>query len=156
MSGSCDSANFVEDCFAKYYLVNPNGGGIAYIGNSDWGLTSDTRQLTPVLSSLFNNGTYASNRFDIGNAFHSIINSGVITKKWHPQLLSDPEVQVWTAKPATLSPILSTTAVCVGTQTVNVTITGLPTDITGRICFWKGDEVYVIKENVINGTYFNC
>ena len=75
MSGSCHSANFAEDCIAKYCLTNPAGGGVAFIGNTDWGLSGEDQQLKPFLSSIYNVGPYPSGRYDIGMAFQSIITS---------------------------------------------------------------------------------
>lgn len=154
MSGSCHSANFAEDCFAKYYLNNPNGGGVAYIGNTDWGLSGESQQLTPFLSSLFNSGLYAANRFDIGAAFQKIITSGVITKKWHPHLLGDPEMQVWTDVPQALNCTTSVSAILLGEQQLGVTISNLPSGQKAYICIQKDTEVYTTQEVSTNGTYY--
>ena len=161
MSGSCHSANFTEDCVANYYLKNPLGGGVAYIGNTDWGLSSDDQQLKPFLSSIFNEGTYyTSGRYDLGQAFHAILNNSTIISynnyylTWHPQLLGDPEMQLWTKVPDTLNVTVGTPVVSLGEQEAAVTISNIPSGQKAMICLQKGTEVYVPQEVSGNGTYY--
>lgn len=155
MTGSCHPANFTENCVAQYYLNNQNNGGVAFIGDTDYGTFGDDNQLIPFLSSIYNIGPYAANRHDIGAAFQKIItNSQYNYTKWHLHLLGDPEMQVWTDVPSTsLTVTFDQNAVPVGQNTVNVTVSGLASGTKARICFWKGSEVYITQEMAANGTY---
>ncbi len=153
MSGSCHSANFTEDCIGKYYLTNSTGGGVAWIGNTDVGYTSEYAQLSYFCDAIYSTiGHPSLGRYDIGSAYQNIIKKGY-SGDWRLHLLGDPEMQVWTDVPTNLNVTLSTTAVTLGQQTVNVAVSGLATGNTARICLWKGTEVYVTQEKVTNGTY---
>jgi len=156
MSGGCHPANFAENCVAQYYLANSTGGGVAFIGNTDSGYTFEYTQFQYFIDAIYNTTGHPDiGRYDIGSAFQNIFeaNGSIYTTNCRLHLLGDPEMQVWTAEPTTLTPTLSSTALSIGEQTVNVTVAGLPTGTKGRICFWKGTEVYVTQEDVTNGTY---
>ena len=144
MSGGCHPANFQYDCIGKHYLSNTNGG-VAFIGNTDVGWVSEYPQLNGFLTSLYQYGEY-----NIGNiAQYVLLNYS--SSSWKLHLLGDPEMPVWTDVPSNMNVTLSTTAITIGQQTVNVTVSGIPTGTLARICFWKGTEVYATQENVSNG-----
>lgn len=151
MSGGCHPADFAYDCMGKHYLTNQDKGGVAFIGNTDVGWVDEYKQFQRFCQSLYKTGGFVDNgRYDIGSVFQYTLNGG-----WRLHLLGDPEMQVWTGVPTTLpTPTLSSTSVNIGAQTVNITVSGLPTGTKGRICFWKGTEVYVTQENVINGVSY--
>ena len=146
-SGGCHPANFQYDCIGKHYLSNSNGG-VAFIGNTDVGWQNEYSQLNGFLSSLYKYGKY-----NIGSIAQYVLLNNSSSQSWRLHLLGDPEMPIWTDVPINMNVSLSTTAVTLGSQTVNVAVSGLPSGTSARICFWKGTEVYVIQENVINGTY---
>jgi len=143
MSGACHSANFQYDCFAKHYLMNPNGGGISYIGNTDIGWSSEYMQLQYLLDALYVTTSHPINlrRYDIGSAFQNIIKKAYSTD-WRLHLLGDPEMQVWTNVPQTLTAPVSPTSLQVGQHSINVSISNLQPKDTALICVQKGTEVY--------------
>lgn len=140
MSGSCHPANFVEDCIADHYLNKQNGGGVAYIGNTDSGWTSEYDQLGQFLKGL-----YEKNIFSIGKTYLYVVkesNSSNDDKPWRLHLLGDPEMPVWTNAPDTLQVFVTPQAVLLGEQIINVKIDSLPTGQKALVCIRKGTEVY--------------
>jgi hypothetical protein len=150
MTGGCKPATFTYDCMAEHYLNNPNGGGVAFIGNADYGYSNEHSQFDAFMKAL-----YAKNgRYDIGYAFHQAPQDD--SQRRRLMLLGDPEMQVWTDAPKTLS--VTTTPVILissGSATLSVTISGLslPAGETALICVQKGTEVYETKMVSGNGTY---
>ena len=144
MSGSCHPANFAYDCIAKHYLMKSNGGGVAYIGNTDSGWVNEHYQLQNFVQSIYTMGQY-----DIGSAYQKVC-TNTSSQRWRLHLLGDPEMQVWTDVPQTLNAkITSDTIVIAGQQNVTVSVSGLvaQTD-TARICIWKDTEVYETRKVV--------
>jgi len=136
MSGGCEPADFNEDCIAERYLNNPNGGGVAFIGNSDQGHQSETDQFQMFQNALHNSGIY-----NLGRAFQKILTGGyIINCRLH--LLGDPEMPVWTNAPDTLQVSVTPQAVLLGEQNVNVKIDSLPVGQKALVCIRKGTEVY--------------
>ncbi|OJV37666.1 MAG: hypothetical protein BGO29_12265 [Bacteroidales bacterium 36-12] len=150
MSGGCHPANFAYDCIAKHYLINSNGGGVVFIGNTDSGITNEYSQLYPFCNALYNNSL---GRYDIGSAFQNISISGSFNNKWRLHLLGDPEMQVWTDTPQQLNVTVSPAAVQLGEQSVSVTISNLPAGESAIICVQKGTEVYYPMTVTSNDTY---
>ena len=156
MSGACHSANFQYDCFAKHYLMNPNGGGISYIGNTDIGWSSEYMQLQYFLDALYITTSHPTNlkRYDIGSVFQNIIKKGY-SSDWRLHLLGDPEMQVWTDVPQTLNVMVTPVITQAGQRSVNVKISNLslPTGETALICLQAGTEVYETLIAPTNNTY---
>lgn len=152
MTGSCSSANFNDDCIAEHYLTNPNGGGVAWIGNTDVGFFGESDQLKYFCSSVYGTGSLNTGRYDIGSAFQNIIKRQY-TKNWRLHLLGDPEMQVWTNTPQSLSVLTSPSALLLGDGIVNVTISNLPSGEKAVICIRKDTEIYLTREIATNGTY---
>ena len=152
MTGGCKPATFTQDCMGGYN--NANGGGVAFIGNSDVGWSSEWTQLRDFANSIYETiGHPSSGRFDIGCAFQSAI--GRSSSNWRLTLLGDPEMQIWTNTPQTLNVSVSPTIVVSGTNTIAVTINNLPSGKTATICLQKGDEGYATRTVTSNSiSYF--
>ena len=150
MSGGCKPANFYYDCIGKHYLINPNGGGVAFIGNTDNGWSSEYRQLQKKLQSLYTMG-----RYDIGSAFQKAAEyDNGYHQRWRLHLLGDPEMQVWTNTPNSFSVTVNTPSVYCQESTVSVTVSGLQNvNEKIRICLYKEDEVFEVFEAYGNNTY---
>ena len=152
MSGGCHPANFAYDCIAKHFLTNPNGGGVAFIGNPDvgWQNDDDIGQIKNFSDAIYN----TEGRYDIGSAFqNALINT--LYQGWRLHLLGEPEMQVWTDIPqvfndSIISPTNNVTTT--GQQNINISIDGLTDTDTARICIWKDTEVYETR-NVVNGVH---
>jgi len=156
MTSSCNSANFQFDCFAKHYIMNPNGGGVAYIGNTDSGWTGEYTQLVNFQKALYSTIYPKYCRYDIGSAYqYASERSSDSNNNGRLHLLGDPEMQVWTNVPQTLNVALSTTSLQVGQRSIDVTLSNLslPLGESATICVQKGTEVYEIQSVSDNGTY---
>ena len=148
MSGSCHPANFAEDCIAKHYLKKQNGGGVAFIGNTDSGYTNEHDQLEQFLKALYNKNT-----FNIGKTYLYVVkesNSSRYNKPWRLHLLGDPEMQVWTDVPQQLT-VGVPPAILLGNQTDTVTLSNLPANVKAMICIQKGTEVYTTQQVIGTG-----
>jgi hypothetical protein len=147
-SNGCHPANFkFNNCMGTRYIINAQGG-VAFIGNTDIGWQDEYPQLKGFLQSV-----YKSGRYDIGNAFQNALlnySSNTDFSSWKLHLLGDPEMQVWTGVPTTLTVLLSSPAVAIGQRTDTITLSNLPKDVKAMICIQKGTEVYSIQQ--VTGT----
>ena len=170
-SNGCDPVTFHYDCIAKHYVNNPNGGGVAFIGNSDAVGYSERVQIGRFLKALYQNGYY-----NLGVAFQyapepEYFDNSIYTdptmlegentifynrQKYHLTLLGDPEMPVWTDTPQTLSQItiaLNPTVATSGNRHVEVTIpASFPAGKKLTVCVQKGNEHYEVREIKGNGT----
>lgn len=154
MSGGCSPATFTQDCMGERYINNANGGGVAFIGNSDEADAGYWNQLQGFVNSIYETtGHPSSGRFDIGCAFQSAIEMNPVPN-WRLTLLGDPEMQIWTYTPQTLSVTVSPTTIVSGENTIIVTLNNLPYGKTATICLQKGDEGYATKTVSTSGNYY--
>ena len=151
MSSGCEPADFSEDCIAERYLNNPNGGGVAFIGNSDQGSYYDAPQCKYFFKALHKTATNSGiGRFDIGSIYQYVLfNTWSTNARLH--LLGDPEMPVWTNTPQALSVSVSQPSILLGNQTDTITISNLPANVKAMICIQKGTEIYVTQEVTGNG-----
>ncbi|MCL1934718.1 MAG: C25 family cysteine peptidase [Candidatus Azobacteroides sp.] len=155
LSSLCNTANFAYDCFGKHYIMKQNGGGVAYIGNTDVGNSDEHDQLQYFLDALYTTTNHPSlGRYDVGSAFQNILRKNYIND-WRLHLLGDPEMQVWTNVPQTMTVTTSPSSLQVGQNSINVTVSNLSllTGESALICVQKGTEVYETKKIGANGTY---
>jgi hypothetical protein len=139
-TNSCEPATFNYDCIAKHYVNNPNGGGVAFIGDSDVGYRDERYQLDSLLKALYKRGFY-----NLGVAFQRMTPNNGAKRRLH--LLGDPEMPVWTDTPQTFA--FQTMNIswpnANGEAAVNIALqSGFPADKTAIVCIKKGDECYVI------------
>ncbi len=110
----CWTQAFDYDCIAEHYLLNPRGGGIAFIGNSSYGWGSpgnpgfgysdkfDTRFFYELLKKDRRLGealSYAKMHYIPFSRSRNVY-------RWHQyqlNLLGDPELTPWTNKPDSLT-----------------------------------------------------
>jgi hypothetical protein len=145
MSDGCNSANFSGDCCGESYIKNPNGGGVAWIGNTDYGRAYDgATSLTAFINYLYKSDAKGS--YDIGSAFQT----NTYGIRYH--LIGDPEMQVWTDAPKTLD-VTVPPAIVIGQQNISVKIANLTVGQTATICIQKGTEVYERKKITKDSTY---
>ena len=154
-SGGCKPANFYYDCIGKHYLINPSGGGVVFIGNTDVGWIEEHPHLNNFLQSI-----YSTQRYDIASAFHKAMEfnltkySNTRNTRWRLHLLGDPEMQVWTNKPNPLTVTVNTPSIYCQTSAVSVTVSGLQNvNEKIRICLYKENEVFEVFEKYGNNTY---
>jgi hypothetical protein len=149
-STGCQPATFNYDCIGEHYINNSNGGGVAFIGNSDNGYYGDHVQFGRFVKALYKLGEY-----NLGIAFQQAPSSNNNTgERRRLHLLGDPEMPVWTATPATLTASASFTGnvQITGERTITVTISGLASGKKANICLQKENECYETRL-VTNGVH---
>jgi hypothetical protein len=152
MSGSCHSADFSQDCIAKYYLASSGNGGVAWIGNTDSGYTNEWNQLQYFCDAIYNKKIY-----DIGSAFQNILiaNGSNYQSDWRLHLLGDPQMQVWTNVPQALTVTGIPAAILLGNQSITVNISNLPAGVKAVTCIQKGTEVFTTEAVTGTGSSIN-
>lgn len=139
MSGGCDPATFNLQCIAKEYLNNPNGGGVAFIGNADIGWSNEAPQFRRFMEFLYNPTNTMGH--SLGYAFQRA--SGSDDQRRRLTLLGDPEMPVWTATPKTLAVTRSATRIAAtGAYRIALRIANLPAGEEALVCLQKGNEIY--------------
>lgn len=145
MTGSCNTADFQKDCIAERFLNNPNGGAVAYIGNSDIGWSSNRFQFNNFMNAWKNSEVSHS----LGYLFRQIQtldgNGQYYGSNRKMVLLGDPEMPVWSKTPEKLQVSVESINLS-GVNTFYFTVDELPGCGRLHICLKKGDEVYISQE----------
>ncbi|MBI5805379.1 VCBS repeat-containing protein [candidate division TA06 bacterium] len=91
---ACDPNAFDHDCFAKHLLNNPNGGAVAFIGNSrvGWGYQGYLYQ------AMFT-GIYYYRQQMLGQAFSVLQHIRDSYSQFSINLMGDPSMLLWTGEP---------------------------------------------------------
>ena len=150
MSGGCTPADISKDCIAEHFLNNPNGGAVAFIGNTDIGRASEYRQFLYFCDELYKTSSSATKRYDL-SILHTKASGSLSTGNCSLHLFGDPEMQVWTGIPQNLNVSVTPSSIQNGSAIITVTINNLPNSQTATVCLQKGDEVYTVR-TVQNGT----
>ncbi|MBN1827390.1 MAG: T9SS type A sorting domain-containing protein [Candidatus Eisenbacteria bacterium] len=152
----CYPCNFpVRTCIAEAYLRNPNGGGVAFLGNTRTGFGGDIPD--PDLFSARQDRYVYRNLFDYGIARLGENFTLAKNDEYDPDdpdsvhaycflqyhLLGDPETPVWTEEPAALAVTHPETLSVGAPSPFSVTVTSGGSPAEGAlVCLWKGDEIY--------------
>lgn len=153
MSGGCLSADITKDCIAEHFLNKTPGGAVAFIGNTDAGYASEYRQLKGLLGELYKTSPNHTNRYDLSILYAKALMYKTVEKNnCALHLFGDPEMQVWTSAPKTLSASVSPTSLSTGQKTITIAVSGLPQNETARVCIRKADELYIV-DNIGNGQH---
>jgi hypothetical protein len=153
-SVACVLATIDVDCQAERFVNNPNGGGIAFIGNTRDGFYypgAPGQGPGDQIDAHFFNSLFTRGYSHLGQAVADCRNDFVTLAStdeyWRHQvyetiLVGDPELPVWTDTPETLS-LAFVDSIPVGELGFPVWVTsrGSPVD-SALVCVWKGDEVY--------------
>lgn len=149
ISGGCMPAKFDEDCIAEHFINTPNGGAVAFIGNSCFGVSDEDYQYKDFL-----NGLYKEQITSIGCLLSLMIeesnqqyNGGYVLSLpdyYRLHLLGDPEMPVWSAVPQKLEVNVTPTQIEAGTNTITVQITNLPAGEEATVCLMKDAEAYTV------------
>ena len=114
LSIGCWTAAFDYDCIAEHFITNPEGGGVAYIGNSRYGWGSpgnpgygySDRFDSHFYKCLFDDGVYRIGAtLALDKAFYIPRAQQENVYRWceyEINLLGDPEMAIWTDTPRTL------------------------------------------------------
>jgi hypothetical protein len=167
-NGDRQSIMFAVGCYpcrVPYYrtiaevaVLNPNGGAIAFMGNSGWGWggsISDpdwytARQDRYFYRNLFDDGfeNLGENFSDLKNDAFSFDDPYNLHKYCFIQLhlLGDPGMPVWSEAPMILAVSHDDTVYLGrGTFVVHAESGGIPVE-GALVCLWKGDEIYEVAE----------
>ena len=150
MSGGCTPADITKDCIVEHFLNNPNGGAVAFIGNTDIGLSGEYTQFQHFCDELYKTSSSATKRYDL-SILHTKASGSLSEYYCSLHLLGDPEMQVWTGIPQNLNVSVTPSSIQNGSAIITVTINNLPNSQTATVCLQKGDEVYTVR-TMQNGT----
>jgi hypothetical protein len=151
-TNGCKPGTFSKDCIGEHYINNSQGGGVAFIGNADYGYYGEHTQFQSFCDALYETTGHPSTGYNLGFVFQKAPGTSSSAKK-RLTLLGDPEMPVWTNTPQTLNVSVSPTTVVSGENTIVVTINNLPAGKTATICLQKGDEGYATQTVSANGSY---
>ncbi len=141
------------DSVSEHWILNPEGGAVAYIGKTRSGTTYVTGDAdTLSFLSIFQNGT------DMGQtlafATQSLLFS-VDRAVASFALLGDPELLPFTTSPTGINVSLTPPDPVVGDQTIRVTVSELGTGVMvdgARVALVSGDDVYACGRTASDGT----
>jgi len=154
ISSGCTPADITKDCIAEHFLNNPNGGAVAFIGNTDIGWSNEHRQYKYFCNELYKKTLSLTDRYDLSYLHikaNTYNNTPVSASDCSLHLFGDPEMQVWTGIPQELHVSITPSAIKNGNTTLSVTIDNLPNTQLATVCLRKADEVYAVR-TMQNGT----
>ena len=153
----CWPAAIDYDCIAEHFTNNPNGGGVAFIGNSRYGWGSPGNPeygYSNRFDQQFHASLFMRDIYRIGatvadmKAFYVPFSRQENVYRWCQYqviLLGDPEMPIWTDTPQT--PLVHhPETVIAGASQFPVTVYSGPYGVEpvegALVCLVKGDEVY--------------
>lgn len=152
---TCYTNPFQSDCVGEHWILNPHGGGIAYIGptsSSEGGLHKD--YMVVLYDTLFT--------FPLGQAFAFSKIPFIVDAQadnWHRvhqfslSLLGDPTITLWNTSPENLTSVtIKPQKLWVGWDTVTIT---LEPGVPGHVVFCKEGETF-ITDSTNTGTFKSC
>ena len=150
----CWPAAFDYNCIAEHWINNPNGGGVAFIGNSRYGWGSPGNPLygySDTFDQEFYNQLYIENIHSIGMtmSFAKSVyvpyarNENVFRWcEYEINLLGEPEMSIWTDLPQNLQ-VSHPDSITVGNCNMTVTVKdGADPLQNALICIMQDDDVY--------------
>lgn len=150
----CYPANFEANCIAEAFLNNPNGGGVAFIGNSRYGWGSPGNPgygYSDRYDEQFFNFLFKEKVYNIGKAlamakaYYAPFSRQENVYRWcmyEINLLGDPEMPAWTDVPETLSIHYPLQVVSAGgVIPVNVTFEDVPVE-NALVCLMQESDKY--------------
>ena len=159
----CWPAAFDFDCMAEHWTNNPDGGGVAFIGNSRYGWGSPGNPgygYSDILDSRFFHEVLVGGQTCIGAAL-AAAKSHYVPKsrsanvyrihQYQVNLLGDPEMPIWTDTPGTLT-VTYPDSVPAGLTHVSVTVADGDGPVAGaRICLQTDNGLYWCEETGLDG-----
>ncbi len=151
----CWPAAFDYNCFAEHFLYNPNGGGVAFVGNSRYGWGSPGNPLfgySDRFDQQFYHSIFTENIFHIGETLGAIKTHFIPLAgeenvyrwcEYEINLLGDPEMPIWTQNPDSLQ-IGYNQRIYTGQNHyfVSVLDSNLLPIQDARVCLMQEDEIY--------------
>ncbi len=162
----CWPAAIDYDCVAEAFLANPNGGGVAFIGNSRYGWGSpgnpgygySDRFDEKFFYFLFNQKTNSiGEALALAKAFYVPFARQENVYRWclyEINLLGDPEMPLWTDEPESLQVDFPKTIVT-GSSQLLLTVTSKSRPVVNaRVCLKQADNLYLIETTDESGVAF--
>ncbi len=168
ISIGCWTTAFDYNAIAESYVNSPNGGGVAFIGNSSYGWGSPGNPgfgYSDRFDSRYFYSLLKENNFHIGAAValskaHFVpFSREENVYRWHQyqlNLLGDPEMPVWTEIPETLS-IAYPQSIPLGSSRILVTVKSKSNNTPIKdalVCLMKGTESYASGYTDASGSIF--
>lgn len=160
----CWPAAFDKDCIAERFIENPNGGAVAFIGNSRYGWGSPGNPgygYSDLYMASFYEMVFQNDLKSAGEALAAAKASFVPFSmaenvyRWHQyevNLLGDPEMPIWTDIPTQMMVAHPDTAVA-GSSTFDVVVwTQQGTLAQALVCASNGSDVYERARTALDGT----
>ncbi len=156
-SVGCWSAAIDNDTFGEHWITSPNGGGVAYVGNSryGWGCPGYPGQcVSDLYSQQFFNSLFVKDLIHAGMVHADAKDHYVGLAKiddymryamYELNLLGDPEMPIWTGTPEPLDVNVETALVESRSEvdvTVTVTSAGAPVEQALACLTGRTGEVY--------------
>lgn len=152
----CWPAAFDYDCIAEHFVSNPNGGGVAFVGNSRYGWGSpgnpkygySDRFDQQFFKSLFDDGIYhIGNTLAAAKAAYVVFSGQENVYRWceyQINLLGDPEMPIWTDTPQALV-VTHADELHVGDSLFPITVTAGSSPVAGAlVCIMQNTSVYEV------------
>ncbi|HYW68192.1 MAG TPA: C25 family cysteine peptidase, partial [bacterium] len=146
--------DLTEACMAERFLQNPDGGAVAFIGNSRYGWASpgnpgygySERFMQEFYRVLFLEGTTSAGAaLAAAKASFVPFSQTENVYRWHQyelNLLGDPEMPVWTNEPTPLA-VAYPESVVPGPSVLSVSVRTSGGPVEGaRVCATNGSDVY--------------
>ncbi len=168
ISCGCWTTAFDFDAIAEHFVNSPNGGGVAFMGNSSYGWGSPGNPgfgISDRFDSRFFYSLLKEDNFQLGTAL-SLAKAYFIpysreknVYRWHQyqlNLLGDPEMPVWTAIPETLI-VSHPQSLSLGSSHVLITVKDKTNNMPIKhalVCLMKGEESYASGYTDVSGSVF--
>ena len=159
----CYPANFERDCIAEAFINNPEGGAVAFIGNSRYGWGSpgnpgfgySDRFDSQFFRFLFKEKNYQIGRaIALAKAYYVPYSRQENVYRWcmyEINLLGDPEMPVWTDDPDTLTVHYPST-ISPGNLQIPITVASHGSPVKNAlVCLMQGATVYQYGNTGANG-----
>jgi hypothetical protein len=152
----CWPAAFDYDCIAEHFITNPNGGGIAFVGNGRYGWGSpgnptfgysdryDQQFFAAIFQDSLNQLGAALAKAKAMYASHSRDENVYRWHQYEVNLLGDPETPIWTDTPKNLYVHYPDTIPSSGGEyTISVMTADTSAAVAGAmVCLFKQNDVY--------------
>ncbi len=159
----CWPAAIDRDCIAEHFLNNPNGGCVAFIGNSRYGWGSPGNPglgYSDKFQHEFARKVFVDSLLHIGEA-HALSKAVFVAfaqdenvYRWNEyqlNLLGDPEMPMWTDEPPMLYVSLPESVMAGGQQVCFTVDDGSGCVRDARVCITNGDDVYEVATTDVSG-----
>jgi hypothetical protein len=159
----CWPAAIDRDCIAEHWLCNPNGGGVAFIGNSRYGWGSPGNPgygYSDLYDSQFYHQLFNGGQIHIGAALaaakvfyvpKSRQENVYRIHQYQVNLLGDPEMPIWTDTPGTLH-VVHPSEIPEGQVTFEITVSDGQSPIeSALVCLTSEGGLYWRGPTGING-----